>query len=104
MAINFFISDISRIGPPDYEYAIIFHPNCFVLEISHPKYLVRPPSWIDKNLGYHKNQLVQVLPYQFEPEPGLQTSNSGDEGDSEEQSAESSDEEIDHVFEANLKA
>ena len=48
-----------------------------------------------------KNQVVQVLPYhQFEPEPGLQTSNSGDESDSEEESAESSDEEIDHVFEA----
>ena len=45
-------------------------------------------------------QVVQVLPYQFEPEPGLQTSNSGDESDSEEESAESSDEEIDHVFEA----
>ena len=44
----------------------------------------------------HKNQVVQVLPYQFEPEPGLQTSNS----DSEEESVESSDEEIDHVFKA----
>ena len=48
----------------------------------------------------HKNQVVQVLPYQSEPEPGLQTSSSGDESDSEEESAESSDEEIDHVFEA----
>ena len=48
----------------------------------------------------HKNQVVQVLPYQLGPEPGLQTSNSGDESDSEEESAESSDEEIDHVFEA----
>ena len=28
------------------------------------------------NGKYHKNQVVQVLPYQFEPEPGLQTSNS----------------------------
>ena len=36
------------------------------------------------NGKYHKNQVVQVLPYQFEPEPGLQTSNSGDESDSEE--------------------
>ena len=52
MAINFFISDISTIGPPDYEYAIIFHPNCFVLEISHPKYLARPPSWIDFQKSY----------------------------------------------------
>ena len=32
----------------------------------------------------HKSQVDQVLPYQFEPEPGLQTSNSGDESDSEE--------------------
>ena len=31
------------------------------------------------NGKYHKNQVVQVSPYQFEPEPGLQTSNSGDE-------------------------
>ena len=36
------------------------------------------------NGKYHKNQVVHVLPYQFEPEPGLQTSNSGDESDSEE--------------------
>ena len=50
------------------------------------------------NGKYHKNQVVQVLLYQFEPEPGLQTSNSG--SDSEEESAESYDEEIDHVFEA----
>jgi hypothetical protein len=42
----------------------------------------------------HNNQVDEVLPYQFEPEPGLQTSNSGDESDSEEQS-EWSDEEID---------
>ena len=48
----------------------------------------------------HKNQVVQVSPYQCEPEMGLQTSNSGDESDSEEESAESSDEEVDHVFEA----
>ena len=47
----------------------------------------------------HDNQVDEVLPYQFEPEPGLQTSNSGDESDSEEES-ESSDEEVDHVFEA----
>ena len=52
------------------------------------------------NGKYHKNQVVQVLPYQLEHEPGLQTSNSGDESDSEEGSAESSDEEIEHVFEA----
>ena len=52
------------------------------------------------NGKYHKNQVVLVLAYQFEPEPGLQTSNSGDESNSEEDSAESSDEEIGHVFEA----
>ena len=46
-----------------------------------------------------KNQVDRILPYQFEPEPGLQTSNSGDESDSDEQS-ELSDEEIHHVFEA----
>ena len=39
------------------------------------------------------NQVDKVLPYQFEPEPGLQTSDNGDESDSEEES-ESSDEEI----------
>ena len=56
------------------------------------------------NENIHKNQVVQLLPYQFEPEPGLQTTNSGDESDSEEESAESSDEEIDHVFEKMLGA
>lgn len=45
------------------------------------------------------NQVDEVLPYQFEPEPGLQTSNSGDDSDSEEDSA-SSEEEVDHVLEA----
>ena len=39
------------------------------------------------------NQVDKVLPYQFEPEPSLQTSNTGDESDFKEQS-ESSDEEI----------
>jgi hypothetical protein len=54
MAINFFILDIRRIGPPDYEYAISFHPNCFVLELFQRKYSVRPPSWID----FQKNYLL----------------------------------------------
>ena len=49
---------------------------------------------------YPRYQVDKVLPYQFEPKLGLQTSDSGDESDSEEQS-ESSDEEIrnHHVFE-----
>ena len=42
---------------------------------------------------YPRYQVDKVLPYQFEPKLGLQTSDSGDESDSEEQS-ESSDEEI----------
>jgi hypothetical protein len=43
---------------------------------------------------YPRYQVDKVLPYQFEPKlMGLQTSDSGDESDSEEQS-ESSDEEI----------
>jgi hypothetical protein len=38
MAINFFIPDIGKTGPPDYEYAISFHQKCFVLELFHRKY------------------------------------------------------------------
>ena len=33
----------------------------------------------------HDNQVDEILPYQLEPEQGLQTSNSGDESDSEEE-------------------
>jgi hypothetical protein len=47
MAIHFFIPDIGKTGPPDYEYAISFHQKCFVLELFHRTYSVRPPSWID---------------------------------------------------------
>jgi hypothetical protein len=47
MAINCFIPDIGKTSPPDYEYAISFHQKCFVLELFHRKYSVRPPSWID---------------------------------------------------------
>ena len=54
MAINFFIPDIGKTGPPDYEYAISFHQKCFVLELFHRKYSVRPPSWID----FQKNSLL----------------------------------------------
>ena len=46
----------------------------------------------------HDNQRDRVLPYQFEPEPRMEASDSGDESDSKEES-ESSDEEVDHVFE-----
>jgi hypothetical protein len=35
---------------------------------------------------YPRYQVDKVLPYQFEPKPGLQTSDSGNESDSEEQS------------------
>jgi hypothetical protein len=42
---------------------------------------------------YPRYQVDKVLPYQFEHKLGLQTSDSGDESDSEEQS-ESSDKEI----------
>ena len=47
----------------------------------------------------HDNQRDRVLPYQFEPEPGMEASDSGDESDSKEES-ESSDNKVDHVFEA----
>ena len=47
----------------------------------------------------HDNQRNRVLYYQFEPEPGMEASNSGDESDSNEESG-SSDNEVDHVFEA----
>jgi hypothetical protein len=100
MAINFFIPDIGKTGPPDYEYAIGFHQKCFVLELFHRKYSVRPPSWIDFQKiifwvtwpvwrQYPRYQVDKVLPYQFEPKLGLQTSDSGDESDSEEQSESS---------------
>jgi hypothetical protein len=56
--------------------------------------LVRNLALFDYSDGkYPRYQVDKVLPYQFESKPGLQTSNSGDESDSEEQS-ETSDEEI----------
>ena len=54
MAINFFILDFRKTGPPDFKFAIIFDRNCFVLKLFHGKYLVRPPSWID----FRKNYLL----------------------------------------------
>ena len=47
MAINFLIVDTSKILPSDYEYCIIFYPNCLVLELFHAENSIRPPSWID---------------------------------------------------------
>ena len=47
MAINFFIVDTSKLLPSDYEYCIIFYPNCLVLELFHSEHSLRPPSWID---------------------------------------------------------
>ncbi|XP_028412528.1 uncharacterized protein LOC114535412 [Dendronephthya gigantea] len=45
----------------------------------------------------HNNQVEEVLPYQFEPEPGLNANNSSEDSDSDE--SQSSDEEVDHAFE-----
>ena len=50
---------------------------------------------------YPRYQVDKVLTYQFEPTLGLQTSDSGDESDSEEQS-ESSDEEITMCLRSNM--
>ena len=62
MAINCFIPDIGKTGPPDNEYAISFHQKCFVLELFHRKYSVRPPSWIDfqKKLSFGSHDLCDV--------------------------------------------
>ena len=61
MAIHFFIPDISKTGPPDYEYAISFYQNCFVLELFHRKNSVRPPSWIDfQKLSFGSHDLCDV--------------------------------------------
>ena len=38
MAIIFFIVDTSKILPSDYEYCIIFYPNCLVLELFHSEH------------------------------------------------------------------
>ena len=40
-----------------------------------------------------------LLPYEFGPEPGMAAGGSDDESDTKEES-ESSDDEVDHVFEA----
>ena len=47
----------------------------------------------------HDNQRDRVLPYQFEPEPGMEASDNDDESVLKEES-ESSDDEVDHMFEA----
>ena len=46
----------------------------------------------------HNNQVEEVLLYQFEPEPGLPRSGESDSEDTD--SSVSSDEEVDHAFEA----
>ena len=45
----------------------------------------------------HDNQRDRVLPYQFEPEPGMEASDSDDKSDSKEE-RESSNDEVDHMF------
>ena len=47
----------------------------------------------------HKNQVEAILPYQYEPEPGAETSSISDESDSEQGSILfSSEEEVDMEF------
>ena len=60
---NFFIPDTSTTEPPPpgYEYAISFHPNCFILELFHRKYSVCPPSCIDfQRLSFGSHDLCGV--------------------------------------------
>ena len=48
----------------------------------------------------HENQVEAILPYQYEPEPGAETSSISDESDSEQGSVLfSSEEEVDTEFE-----
>ena len=48
----------------------------------------------------HENQVEVILPYQYEPEPGAETSSISDESDSEQGSVLfSSEEEVDTEFE-----
>ena len=48
----------------------------------------------------HENQVEAILPYQYEPEPGAETSSIRDESDSEQGSVLfSSEEEVDTEFE-----
>ena len=48
----------------------------------------------------HEHQVEEILPYQYEPEPGAETSIISDESDSEQGSVLSlSEEEIDNEFE-----
>ena len=42
-----FIVDTSKSLPSDYEYCVIFYPNCLVLELFHSEHSLQPPSWID---------------------------------------------------------
>ena len=48
----------------------------------------------------HEHQVEEILPYQYEPEPGAETSSISDESDSKQGSVlSSSEEEIDTEFE-----
>ena len=47
----------------------------------------------------HENQVEAILPYQYEPEPGAETSSISDESDSQQGSVLFSSEEVDTQFE-----
>ena len=47
----------------------------------------------------HANQIEEVLPYQYEPEPGHSGSDKGDLDSSESEISDISDDEVDHAFE-----
>ena len=48
----------------------------------------------------HENQVGEILPYQFEPEPPTKTSDASDDSDTDQSDVTtSSDEDVDHEFE-----
>jgi hypothetical protein len=61
MAIHFFIPDIGKTGPPDYEYAISFHQKClfssyFTVNIQYVRHL----GSIFKKLSFGSHDLCDV--------------------------------------------
>ena len=47
----------------------------------------------------HENQVGEILPYQFEPEPSTKTSDASDDNDTDQSDVTtSSDEDVDHEF------
>ena len=76
MAINFFIPDIGKTGPPDYEYAISFHQKCFVLELFHRKHsdILNSAQWPGSQLWCHS-----IYPFSY-PEPFLRAVNGARQG------------------------